>query len=170
MAELTPRERLQPSLLDRLTDDEPDKKQEARIRRVLSPRRFRELVRRDLAWLLNTGQLAATVDLDEYPLVGESVVNYGIPDLSGHSVSDLEFPAIERLIKDAIVAFEPRILRRGLKVTIVHDKESSGNTITFLIEGRLWAQPLPEQLYMRTRMDLESGGVKVEDFAGRGSG
>jgi hypothetical protein len=28
MAELTPRERLQPSLLDRLTDDEPDQSQE----------------------------------------------------------------------------------------------------------------------------------------------
>lgn len=30
MAELTSKERLQPSLLDRLTDDEPDKTQESR--------------------------------------------------------------------------------------------------------------------------------------------
>lgn len=33
MAELTPKDRLQPSLLDRLTDDEPDKTQESREKR-----------------------------------------------------------------------------------------------------------------------------------------
>jgi len=33
MAELTQKERLQPSLLDRLTDDEPDKLSEAREQR-----------------------------------------------------------------------------------------------------------------------------------------
>ena len=36
MAELTPKERLQPSLLDRLTDDEPEQQQESRDKRVLS--------------------------------------------------------------------------------------------------------------------------------------
>ena len=41
MAELAPRERLQPSLLDRLTDDEPDQEVESRERRVLSVRGLR---------------------------------------------------------------------------------------------------------------------------------
>jgi len=57
MAELAPRERLQPSLLDRLTDDEPDQEVESRERRVLSVRGLREGVLRDLAWLLNTTNL-----------------------------------------------------------------------------------------------------------------
>jgi len=35
VAELTAQERLQPSLLDRLTDDEPDQSQESREKRVL---------------------------------------------------------------------------------------------------------------------------------------
>jgi type VI secretion system protein ImpF len=34
MAELTQKDRLQPSLLDRLTDDEPDKLQESREKRI----------------------------------------------------------------------------------------------------------------------------------------
>ena len=58
MAELAPRERLQPSLLDRLSDDEPDNAVEPRERRVLSLRTLREGVLRDLAWLLNTHQPA----------------------------------------------------------------------------------------------------------------
>jgi type VI secretion system protein ImpF len=53
MAELTPQERLQPSLLDRLTDEEPDQLQESREKRVLSMSRLRDFVLRDLAWLFN---------------------------------------------------------------------------------------------------------------------
>ena len=60
MAEqLLPQDRLQPALLDRLTDDEPDKKQEPREARVLSKSRMRQSVLRDLAWLFNATRLDA---------------------------------------------------------------------------------------------------------------
>jgi type VI secretion system protein ImpF len=52
--QLPPQERLQPALLDRLTDDEPDKKLEPRENRVLSKRKLRESVLRDLGWLFNS--------------------------------------------------------------------------------------------------------------------
>ncbi len=54
MAELTPMERLQPCLLDRLTDDEPEVKQESRDRRITSLRKYKQAVLSDLAMLLNT--------------------------------------------------------------------------------------------------------------------
>ena len=46
---LHPQDRLQPALLDRLTDDEPEKKQEPRESRVLSKKQLRQSVLRDLA-------------------------------------------------------------------------------------------------------------------------
>ena len=64
MAELSLQERLQPSLLDRLTDNEPDSNDESRAQRVLSLNRLKRSVLRDLAWLLNSGNLANTEDLD----------------------------------------------------------------------------------------------------------
>ena len=67
MAELTQKERLQPSLLDRLTDNEPEERQESRDKRILSPSRLRESVRRDLTWLFNTPNLATVLDLDGKP-------------------------------------------------------------------------------------------------------
>ena len=63
MPELTPQERLQPALLDRLTDDQPDTQQEPRERRVLSKAKLRQAVLRDLAWLFNATQLGADQDL-----------------------------------------------------------------------------------------------------------
>ena len=54
MAELTPLERLQPALLDRLSDDAPDKTQETREARLITRQKLRAAVIRDLAWLLNS--------------------------------------------------------------------------------------------------------------------
>lgn len=90
MAELTVKERVQPSLLDRLTDEEPDKNVESRERRVISLERLRECVMRDLGWLLNTGKLSQVQSLDEYPEVARSVVNYGSLDLSGRYLSSAD--------------------------------------------------------------------------------
>lgn len=83
MAELTQKERLQPSLLDRLTDDAPNELKESREQRVLSLNKLRQGVLRDLAWLLNTSTLDTSQSLDDYPLVSHSVVNYGIFDWVG---------------------------------------------------------------------------------------
>ena len=96
MAELTQQERLQPSLLDRLTDDEPDVPQESRDKRVLSMRRLRESVLRDLGWLLNASRLDTLQDLGDHPFVARSVLNYGIPDIAGLTASGLDIAGLAR--------------------------------------------------------------------------
>jgi type VI secretion system protein ImpF len=164
MAELTQKERLQPSLLDRLTDDNPEQDQESREKRVLSPARLRECVRRDLTWLLNTTHLAALQNLDEEPEVQRSVLNYGMPDLAGRTTSSVDVRALERLLMRVIGEFEPRLLKSSIKVRVVADSEKMNhNAMCFQIEAELWAQPLPLRLFLRTEIDLESGGVSVSE-------
>ncbi len=169
MADLTQKERLQPSLLDRLTDQDPDKKMESRDARVLSPSRLRDSVRRDLAWLLNTTHLQATQDLAEHPLVSHSVLNFGMPDLAGRTASDMDKPALEQAIRDAITDFEPRLVANSLRVKlVVDDRQMNRNAMSFDIEAELWAQPLPLRLFLRTAVDLESGTVEIRDAGGKG--
>lgn len=164
MAELTPQERLQPSLLDRLTDKAPDTKSESRDRRVLSMRLLRQAVLRDLAWLLNTGHLETTEDLDAYPQVRDSVLNYGMPDITGSTASGTDTSALERSVKDVIIKFEPRISQDSLHVSIARDQSAAGrNAMVFTIEGQLWAEPTPIMLYLKTEVDLETGDVAVTD-------
>jgi type VI secretion system protein ImpF len=50
---LTPLDRLQPCLLDRLTDDQPEKHEESRTQRIVSLQRYKAGVLRDLEWLFN---------------------------------------------------------------------------------------------------------------------
>ncbi|MCG6986486.1 MAG: type VI secretion system baseplate subunit TssE [Thiocapsa sp.] len=162
MADLTPKERLQPSLLDRLTDNAPKSDKESREDRVLSPRRLKACVIRDLEWLLNTCDLASVQDLSRYPGVEDSVVNFGLPDLAGRNVSGLDVESLERSLRSAILRFEPRILPQSLLIRAVVDESSmSHNAVRFDIEGELWGQPMPQQLYLKTEMDLESGDVAV---------
>jgi type VI secretion system protein ImpF len=171
MAELTQQERLQPSLLDRLIDDAPEEQQESRDMRVLSLRKLREAVLRDLSWLLNASNFAAVTDLSSYPEVAQSVINFGMPALAGGNASSLNVGDIERQLKQVISTFEPRILRDTLKVRLtVSAEKMAHNTAVFEIEGQLWAQPVPQRLYLRTEVDLELGEVKIADYLGSSSG
>jgi len=122
---------------------------------------------RDLAWLLDATNLAAGQDLGAYPQVARSVVNYGIPDLSGMTVSGTDVAVFERALRQAIMDFEPRILRHTLSVRLeINDSQMSHNAMTFLIEGELWAQPVPLRLYLKTEIDLDIGDVRVSGQTG----
>ncbi len=158
MAELTPQERLQPSLLDRLTDQEPQKSDESRDQRVLSLARLRECVVRDLGWLLNTECMPSVQGIEDYPEAKQSVINYGIPSLAGASSSGVDGSALERAILEAIHNFEPRLIQGSVTVRRAPNTgDMSMNALMFEIEGDLWAQPLPLHLYLQTEVDLETG-------------
>jgi type VI secretion system protein ImpF len=168
MAELTTRERRQPCLLDRLTDDEPGAKTESRDKRVLSATQMRQGVLRDLEWLLNTGTRFDQTELADTPLVATSVLNFGMPDLTGLTASGIAEGQIEKMITEAILRFEPRILKRGLKVKAAGKTRGRDALVAtiFEIRGELWAQPMPEALYVKTEVDLESGQAKVKESSG----
>ncbi|HKO47709.1 MAG TPA: type VI secretion system baseplate subunit TssE [Polyangiaceae bacterium] len=170
MADHTTSERLQPSLLDRLTDDEPENLQESRERRVLSSQRLRDSVRRDLNWLFNATNLTSLQALDDYPEVERSTVNYGLPDFAGRIASSIEREAMERLLRRAILDFEPRLTRNSVRVKLSIDSDSlDHNSMNFSIQAELWARPLPLRLFLRTDLDLETGEAIVsEDIRPKG--
>jgi type VI secretion system protein ImpF len=166
MAELAPRDRLQPSLLDRLTDDQPDAMVESRDRRVLSMRILRKAVLRDIGWMLNATNLrAAQKEIVDYPLVADSVVNFGMPDMAGRSASGYKMQDLERDIRQALWDFEPRLVRSSVEVRCIAGRlESTGHNVAhFEVEGDLFAFPYPEHLFFKTALDLETGAVNIFD-------
>lgn len=167
MPELFHNERLQPSLLDRLTDEEPRKNIEGREKKTLSLAKYQEAVIRDLAWLLNSSNLEAVLELDDFPEVARSVLNYGLPGLSGRTISNSDLSALERSVRQAILNFEPRIRRNSLRVKATPPQtQPCRNSLSFTIEGELWAYPLPLHLLLKTEIDLESGSVSVSEDRG----
>jgi len=208
-----PKERFLPSLLDRLTDDDPinnsirlqkqrikrlekeltallGKQQEAGQETVKTQRQaiqqqldqahaqfgilsasvsslteIRACVKRDLDWLLNASQYELQSELENYPEIEHSVINFGMPDLTGKTVSGIDMRTMERMLKKTIINFEPRIIQKTLNVRVLVDRSMfDHNAVCFEIEGLLWAEPEPLHLHLRTEFELESGEVSVYEF------
>ena len=154
-------ERIQPCLLDRLTDENPEAVKESRNERVISVKRYREGVLRDLIWLLNAKAHTERDGLDEFPEVARSVLNFGTRDLCGLISSSLDLGTLEQEIAEAMRRLEPRINPGSLAVTAVSGSQKFANGIAVEIRGDLWAYPVPEQLYIRTEIDLDTGKYAV---------
>lgn len=162
MAELSQQERLQPSLLDRLTDERPHENAESREARVINTARLRECVVRDIGWLLNCTRHWNEEALESMPFVEGTVLNYGIPDLAGMALMSLSPEALEARLRNVIVAFEPRLDEDSLQVKAhVSGDRMDQRALSFTIEAEMWAHPMPLNLYLRTDIDLESGHVSV---------
>lgn len=168
MADLTVQEQLQPSLLDRLTDDARDQREESRDRRVISMTRLRECVVRDLGFLLNAGGIE-TVGEPMPPHTATSVLNYGLPPLAGVVMTEDDLADIERSIHRTITAFEPRIIGETLTVRMPQEINRKAPTqVVFHIEGEIWATPVPIKIYLKTAIDLEINRIEVTPMGGRG--
>jgi type VI secretion system protein ImpF len=167
MAEPVSRERLQPSLLDRLTDLAPEQSRETFEQQTLGLIQLRQAVLRDLAWLLNTTNMGAAEDLGATPLAQKSTINFGVPGLAGTIGTTNKLSAIETGIAEAIRAFEPRIRAETLKVRLRPAAEDTPTpSLTFEIRGELWAQPVPQQLFLETAIELETRMAVITDVRG----
>jgi type VI secretion system protein ImpF len=163
VAGLTPKEKLQPSLLDRLTDVRPDVRTSTAGVKVLSMEELRDGVRRDLAALFNATSLETVEDLSDYPNVQKSTLYFGMTDLSGKTASGMDLQELERALSRAIHQFEPRLLEETVKVSSDMYDAKSHNLMIAKIEAELWSQPLPQKLLLRTELDLENGEVKLKE-------
>lgn len=168
MSEVVRRERLQPSLLDRLTDDAPEQTREAPDQQSLTMLQLRRAVLRDLGWLLNTTSLDAVEQLDATPRVAVSCLNFGVPGFAGRVAGAGQADGLDRAIADAIRAFEPRIRPDTLQVQLRDGgDDAEAPRLTFEIQGELWALPLPQQLFLETSVEIETRLAVVTEAAVR---
>ena len=96
MSGIQGRERLQPSLIDRLTDHEPSRLKDPPDSQVFTQAQLRRSVLRDLGHLFNTSNLATIEDLSATPLAAKSTLNYGIAGFAGLLEHSAPANAMER--------------------------------------------------------------------------
>lgn len=166
MPDLTVADRLQPALLDRLTDEEPDVKVESRDRRVMNMAQLRRAILRDLQWLLNSQCRPPQDEVYDYPNAATSVLNYGLPDSAGLSITGRRRDEVRAHVQRAIEQFEPRVVGQTLQVRAVEDEPGSSRVrLVFEIGGEICPLPMPESLFVRTELDIELGQWRVGDAA-----
>lgn len=127
--------------------------------------KVKDCVKRDLTWLLNSQNMCMDKYLEKnYPNVANSVINFGMPDITGRTVSSLDAGELERYIKNAIIYFEPRLIAHTVKIKLLTEKSMlDHNALVFQIDALLWVDPEPLHLQLQTQVDLENGYVDVKE-------
>ena len=162
----TDKDRLQPALLDRLTDHEPSRRVEKADAVYVSESRLRAALLRDLGWLLNANNAGSHFDFNGLDHAENSVVNFGMAPLAGQLLSELDWKDVESSIRNSILSFEPRILKDTLIVALAPSADTLNhhNTLQFEIRCQFWSMPYPLELLLKTSLDLETGQVVVADL------
>jgi type VI secretion system protein ImpF len=142
------------SLLDRLTEVE-----DWPATRSQSTRFFRDGLKRDLEWLLNTRQPPIS-EIASKAGAKASVINYGLPDISSlglNSASDQR--ALRIAIETCLRNYEPRLM--DIRVTL-QSSDTTDRRLRFHIEGNMRLDPAPEEIAFDTVLELTSGEYKVK--------
>lgn len=157
---------LVPSVLDRLVDFEPDVKTEPNRSRNQILREMKQSVRRDLENLLNT-RVRCVPWPPGLTELKQSLVNYGIPDLSAAALgSDRERKEFCRVLKSIINQYERRL--RKLEVRLAEKSEPTDRTFRFQIDAVLQVEPAPEPITFDSSLSLSTGAFEVKgDSDGR---
>jgi type VI secretion system protein ImpF len=159
MAKIVQDQPLLPSVLDRLLDDEPEKRTELPRSRSQVLRDLKLSVRRDLENLLNTRWRCVSwpPDLDDLEL---SLVNYGIPDFTGAKMgapSDRE--QLRAIVERVVRKFEPRF--KTVSVRLLENSDPSDRALRFRIDALLYAEPAPEPVAFDSQLEPMTNNFSV---------
>jgi type VI secretion system protein ImpF len=146
------------SLLDRLTDSEPDSTRDAQVSSWEEMRQFKTALCRDLAALLNTRR--AQEDFDPmYEQATASLLTFGIVDFTSYNLkNDLEQELVRRSIERSIRQFEPRLTR----VTVTMDElDSLRSVLHFQVKAVLRTEGNAEPVLFDVSLHRDSRRIAV---------
>jgi len=117
---------------------------------------------RELNWILNTTNLESATDLEPYPEVRTSVLNYGVRDLAGKTLTRGVVQARAKQIREAIRAFEPRMDSSRLEVDSLATPERA-NAVTYVIRGDVTSAVQAMPVEFKTDVELDTAAVTLRE-------
>ncbi len=142
------------SLIDRLidVDDWP-------TTRSHSMRMYRDSLKRDVEWLLNTRRPPID-EIQSYPKAAASVIHFGLTDINAFTGSaERDENALLLAIVQSLREYEQRI--QSPRVFLVRN-DTANRHLRFHIEGRILFDNVPEDITFDTVLELSSGEYEVK--------
>jgi type VI secretion system protein ImpF len=129
---------------------------------------MRDILQRDLAFLLNTTSIEDQIDRVRYPEAAASTVNFGVPPLAGYHLASHQWAALEIVIRRAIEDFEPRLMPDTLTITplVKAGAANSYNVLMFEVSGMVHMDPYPLEFLVQSSVDLETSRMNVANTRG----
>jgi type VI secretion system protein ImpF len=142
------------SVLDRLmqVDDWP-------ATRAQSLRYFREALKRDVEWLLNTRR-PPIENIGKFERARATMVNYGLSDITALGLSSAsDQKRLRKALEQCLREFEPRLTD---VVVTLEESQTADRRLRFHVQGLMRINPAPEEISFDTVLELSSGEYTVK--------
>jgi len=150
-----------PSILDRLLDDNPKENTEAPGAMHFDLRRFKRAVARDLEALLNSRCIDLVEEIERYAHARNSVINFGIIDLSSLSLLNPDDRALLRdKIRMTIERHEPRLGK--VRVALDAPREFE-RMLRFRVDAVLKVHPGKPPITFDAMLQLSSNAYHIRE-------
>ena len=165
-----PNAQLLPTLFDRLRDDAPLRPYEGSGEYAVTRAQMREIIQRDLTYLLNTTNREDEIDRERYPEAAGSTINYGVPAVAGSYLSEHKWDDIIGIVQRAIEEFEPRLIPGTLRVRplLKEDAPHCYNVLLFEINALVHMEPYPMVFTAQSSLDLETSRMQIQAINAHG--
>ncbi|MCQ9473308.1 type VI secretion system baseplate subunit TssE [Pseudomonas alliivorans] len=153
---------LVPTLFDRLLDDEPHQASEAVSKRLCSLGEYKASLIRDLEILVNTRQCLVASQLENYPELAGTILEYGMPDFTSKGVLNPEDRRlIQAQLERAITVGDQRF--RAVKVQLLN-QQVGYRMLTFRVDAVLHLQDATRQVSFDAVLQVNTQEYKVQNL------
>lgn len=130
-------------------------------RAAITEQKLRREIALDLEALVNTINLASSLDLSAHEQVRRSVLNHGFPDLTRLSIDEHRVAAIREDLAETLVGYEPRLVRRSIVVERDEGLDPAELKVRFLVRAELSSEPLNIPVQFVADLELDTGKIAI---------
>ena len=123
---------------------------------------LRSEVSRDLEALMNSIAMESSTDLTNFPMVRNSILNFGFPDIAHRTMDELEGRGLEADIENILRRYEPRLVPRSLRVRRDTAIEPEALKVRYVVNSELSCEPLNVALEFVAEVELTTGKILIQ--------
>lgn len=128
----------------------------ATVRLAITEATLRREVALDLDSLMNTIALESSEDLEEFPEVRKSVLNFGLPDIVHRTIDELTaIDIINEELKAALMNYEPRLVPDSIEIARDKRADPAELNVRFVVRAELLCDPLNVPIEFIADLELD---------------
>ena len=122
----------------------------------------------DLGDLVNTINLASCLDLEGMDRVRDSVLNFGVGDMTHLTMDAVRNADVAETLRRALLRHEPRLIAETLGVALKAVEDGPEQRIAFEVSAEMACRPVDIPLEFVAELDVGSGKVRLRNLADTG--
>jgi len=120
----------------------------------------------DLVALMNTVNLGSAQGLEGHNYVRDSILNFGLPDITRLTSGDVGVDGIRDEIVRALVLYEPRIVADTIRVDKEVRSEEAEQRVRFSVSCEMTCTPADLAVDFVAELEISSGKVNLTRLPG----